>query len=58
MDIAMDVVKRAEKLENEYIKFFDSRKDSVQHIEGLPHVAFEKFSVYQPTKLTYSAGVR
>lgn len=58
MDIAMDTIKRAEKLENEYFKFFDPCKESVQHVEELPHVAFEKFSVYQPIKLTYSAGVR
>lgn len=58
MDNSANSTKRAEELENAYLKFFDVREDSVRHVRELPHGAFEKFSVYQPAKLTYSAGVR
>lgn len=57
MENAVDTENRAKQLETAYLKLFEVQEDSVKHIEGASHRAFEKFSVYQPIKLTYSAGV-
>lgn len=58
MDNSTYAAKKAEELEAAYLKLFDVHKDPVQHVKQLLHSGFEKFSVYQPTKVTYSAGAR